>query len=155
MNYYSQQLISCIENVVLLSITGIVMSVPKVLLQTLPKPILVETENGLQVSIPEERASATLSWLEPEFLFPGTSLEPGKWLWFNRIINQSGKPYLGTILLDAVLSHCKKNRYSILNEVSAYGALSQKDLENWYISKGFRPLDYKKYGNKLLIWRPE
>ena len=117
------------------------------------QPALIETEDGLRVLL-EERASATLSWLDPDELLPGLDLGPGKWLWFNRLINQSGKPRLGTLLLDAVLAHCEKNHYSILNEVNAYGALSQKDLEKWYMSKGFKPVDYKKYGNKLLVWRP-
>ena len=118
------------------------------------QPTLLESENGLQVFFAGERASATLSWLDPDLLFPGVDLGPGKWLWFNRLINQSGKPRLGTMLLDAVLAHCEKNHYSILNEVSAYGALSQRDLEDWYMSKGFKPVDYKQYKNKLLVWRP-
>ena len=115
---------------------------------------VTETPYGLSLFIPGERASADLSWIDPEGLFY-YNLPPGKWLFFNRLINFSGKPGLGTQLIDELLSICRKKGYSILNQVSAYGRLNQKQLEKWYISKGFIPVDYGKYGNKLLKWEPK
>jgi len=81
-------------------------------------------------------------------------LESDTWLWFNRLINQSGIPRVGTLLLDGVLKYCGEKNYSIVNQVNAYGTISQKELEDWYIRKGFTPVDYKKHGNALLKWVP-
>ena len=113
---------------------------------------IVEVGDSISAHIPDIRATAELSKLtqyEYETLYGLTS---GTWFWFNRLINQSGIPNLGTLILDKVLEYCQGKNYSILNQVSAYGGLSQKDLEDWYIRKGFTPVDYKKYGNALLKW---
>ncbi len=83
------------------------------------------------------------------------SLEPNNWLWFNRLINQSGIPNIGTVLLDKVLEYCRERGYSIANQVSAYGDISQHELEDWYIRKGFTPIDVDKYGKAFLKWVPE
>ena len=40
------------------------------------------------------------------------------------------------------------------NQVSAYGDITQHDLEDWYMRKGFTPVDFKKYGNTFLKWVP-
>jgi len=115
---------------------------------------LIEVNSGIVVGVPGERASADLSRISTIYA-KDLALEPGEWLWFNRLINQSGKPGLGTKMLNKILAHCQENGYSILNQVNAYGALNQTTLENWYMSKGFSPFDYKKYKNSILIWRPK
>lgn len=117
----------------------------------MPAPIVSEIQGNITARIEGVRAVAELSVLSPSEL-PMFGLEPDNWLWFNRLINQSGIPRVGTLLLDAVLKYCKEKGYSILNQVSAYGDIKQKALEDWYISKGFTPVDYKKYGNTLLKW---
>ncbi|GAI53438.1 unnamed protein product, partial [marine sediment metagenome] len=100
------------------------------------------------------RATAELSRLaKAEVTMFG--LEPNNWFWFNRLINQSGIPRIGTLLLNKVLEYCSVKNYSILNQVNAYGDISQKELEDWYIRKGFTPVNYKKYKNMLLKWLPE
>lgn len=114
---------------------------------------LFEIDNSIMARVPGELASADLSRIDPSLAID-FNLEPGEWFFFNRLINQSGKPGLGTKMLNKILTHCQKNRYSILNQVNAYGQIKQKNLEKWYMSKGFTPLNYKKYKNSALIWRP-
>ena len=115
--------------------------------------VITEIVGNITAHIPDVRATAELSSLaNHEATMFG--LEPNKWLWFNRLINQSGIPRIGTLLLDEVLKYCKGKNYSILNQVNAYGDISQKELEDWYIRKGFTPVDYEKYGNMLLKWLP-
>jgi len=116
-----------------------------------PKAVVTGLAGHISAYIPSERASADLSEIEPEMV-PELGLPPGKWYWFNRIINQSGKPHLGSLLLDEVLSYCKDKNYRILNQVQPYGKLTRSELERWYLSRGFVPLDYKKYGYSLLVW---
>lgn len=116
-------------------------------------PTVSEIYDNITVSIPDVRALAELSVLAPSDVSL-YDLDPDSWLWFNRLINQSGIPRVGTLLLDAVLNYCKEKNYSILNQVNAYGDISQKKLEDWYIRKGFTPVDYGKYGNALLKWIP-
>lgn len=118
----------------------------------LPEVIVVETEDGVSARMPGIRASAELSKL-PQYEAVLLGLEPNNWLWFNRLINQSGIPKVGGLLLDGVLEYCRQKNYCIVNHVSAYGAISQKELEDWYIRKGFTPVDFKKYGNVLLKWQ--
>lgn len=121
--------------------------------ENLPAPTVSEIYGNITVSIPGVRAAAELSVLDPS----GAALygvDPDNWLWFNRLINQSGIPRVGTLLLDAVLNYCREKNYSIINQVSAYGDVKQRELEGWYIRKGFSPVNYKKYGNALLKWTP-
>ncbi len=73
-----------------------------------------------------------------------------KWLWFNRLINQSGQRGIGGVLLDAVLEYARKENLGILNQVNAYGDIKQSDLEVWYIKKGFQTTGVEN----LLIWLP-
>lgn len=120
----------------------------------LPTPTVSEVQDNITVRIPGIRAAAELSVLEPYFVTT-YDLPEGNWFWFNRLINQSGIPHIGTLLLDTVLNYFRENDYSILNSVHAYGRIKQKELENWYLSKGFVPVDRKKYGNALLKWRPD
>lgn len=118
----------------------------------------VVTPHGISVFVPGERASADLTGIgspQVEGLVEEFDPGSGEWLWFSRLINQSGKPGLGTKMLDRILAYCQENGYSILNQVSAYGGIRQGDLEKWYMSKGFVPLDCKKYRNSVLVWRPE
>jgi len=122
--------------------------------ENIPAPTISEVQGNITVSIQGVRAVAELSVLGPS----GVSLyglDPDNWIWFNRLINQSGIPRVGTLLLDAVLSYCEEESYSILNQVNAYGDISQKELEDWYARKGFTPVDYEKYGNALLKWAPK
>lgn len=116
--------------------------------------IITEIEGNITAHIPDVRAVAELSSLDKsEAIMFG--LEPNIWYWFNRLINQSGIPRIGTLLLDEVLKYCKEKEYSILNQVNAYGDISQQELEDWYIRKGFAPVNYEKYGNALLKWLPK
>ena len=119
----------------------------------LPEVVVTEIEGNVTAHISGVRATAELSRLSQSEA-ASFGLEPNNWLWFNRLINQSGIPHVGTLLLDKVLKYCRGKNYSIVNQVSAYGAISQKELEDWYIRKGFTPVDYKKYRNTLLKWVP-
>lgn len=122
---------------------------------TIHRVTITEYVGRISAVIPGERASADLSSIEPELLISfGIDRIAKGWYFFNRLINQSGKPGLGTLLLDRVLAFCKEHNYSILNQVSAYGNLSQAELERWYISKGFKPVNYKMYKNSVLKWEP-
>lgn len=76
------------------------------------------------------------------------------WFFFKQLVNQSGEKGLGTTLLDEVLEYCRQKKYSILHTVHAYGGYGQKETEDWFISKGFKPLNTNKYKNRVLIWRP-
>jgi len=119
----------------------------------MPEVIITEIEGSITAYIPDVRATAELSSLSrPEVIMFG--LESNNWYWFNRLINQSGIPRIGTLLLDEVLKYCKEKKYSILNQVNAYGDISQKELEDWYIRKGFTPVNHERYGNTLLKWLP-
>jgi hypothetical protein len=115
---------------------------------------LHEYEGNITVHIKDKRAIAELSRISVNDL-PDLNLPAGKWLWFNRLENATGEEGWGTKLLDKVLEYCQEKGYSILNQVSAYGKLSQKQLEDWYLSKGFKPLDYGRFKNGALIWKPE
>ncbi len=116
--------------------------------------IIFEYGGNITAHIKGIRATAELSELGQSGV-ETFGLGPGNWLWFNRLINQSDIPHMGTVLLDKVLEYCKDKNYSIANQVSAYGDISQHDLEDWYIRKGFTPVDYGKYGNAFLKWVPE
>ncbi len=115
---------------------------------------VAEYSGNITVHIQGIRASASLSKLG-ESGAETFGLEPDNWLWFNRLINQSEILGIGTMLLDKVLEYCQEKGYSIANQVSAYGDLSQRDLEDWYIRKGFIPVNASKYGNAFLKWVPE
>lgn len=68
--------------------------------------VITEIEGNIAAHIPGVRATAELSSLaNHEVIIFG--LEPNKWYWFNRLINQSGIPRIGTLLLDEVLKYCK------------------------------------------------
>lgn len=115
--------------------------------------VIIEIGDSITAYIKDVRATAELSRLNNSEAI-GFGLEPNNWFWFNRLINQSGKPRIGTLLLDEVLKYCSGKSYSILNQVNAYGDISQKELEDWYIRKGFTIVNYEKYGNALLKWLP-
>ncbi len=119
----------------------------------LPEVEITELGNGITAHIPGLMARAELSRLD-ESGVATYGLEPDSWFWFNRLINQSEYPHIGTLLLDEVLGYFRRKNYSIVNQVNAYGDISQKDLEDWYIRKGFTPVDYGKHGNALLKWVP-
>jgi len=116
--------------------------------------VVTEVEGNITARIPGVRAVAELTRLTPSEAAT-FGLEPDSWLWFNRLINQSGMPRIGTLLLDEVMRYCGERGYSIANQVNAYGDISQEELEDWYIRKGFSPVDYGKYGNAFLKWSPE
>lgn len=119
------------------------------------KVTITESDGHISAFIPGERASADLSAIEPELLINfGIGRIAKGWYFFNRLINQSGKQGLGTLILDKVLAYCQEHGYSILNQVNAYGNLNQAQLERWYISKGFKPVNYKMYKNSVLKWEP-
>ncbi len=119
--------------------------------ETMAEVTITEYMDNITAHISGVRATAELSVLGQSGA-ETFGLEPNHWLWFNRLINQSGIPHVGTLLLDKVLEYCKEKGYSIINQVSAYGAISQKELEDWYIRKGFTPVEYEKYGNTFLKW---
>lgn len=120
---------------------------------SIPEATVSEYMDNITVHISGIRATAELSKLG-QYGAEAYGLEPNDWLWFNRLINQSGIPRIGTLLLDKVLEYCEEKNYPIVNQVNAYGDIGQQDLENWYISKGFVPVDYEKYGNAFLKWVP-
>ncbi len=115
--------------------------------------VIFEHGGNITAHIKGIRATAELSELGQTGV-EAYNLGQGNWLWFNRLINQSEVPHIGTVLLDKVLEYSKEKDYSIVNQVSAYGDISQKDLEDWYIRKGFTPVDSDKYGNAFLKWVP-
>lgn len=86
---------------------------------------IFEVNDNIVVRVPGLRASADLSKLDPA-LIEDFNLGSGEWFWFNRIINQSGRPGLGNKMLDKILAYCQSENYSILNQVNAYGPLNQK-----------------------------
>ena len=114
---------------------------------------ITEIADNITAHIPDVRATAELTRLNNSEAI-SFGLEPNNWFWFNRLINQSGEPGIGTLLLDKVLEYCSVKNYLIVNQVNAYGDVSQKELEDWYIRKGFTPVNYDKYGNALLKWLP-
>ena len=99
---------------------------------------ITEIADNITAHIPDVRATAELTRLNNSEAI-SFGLEPNNWFWFNRLINQSGEPGIGTLLLDKVLEYCSVKNYSIVNQVNAYGDISQKELEDWYIRKGFTP----------------
>jgi len=121
--------------------------------QEIPEVVVTEIGDGITAYIPGVRATAELTRLRQSEAAK-FGLEPDVWFWLNRLINQSGIPRVGTLLLDEVLEHCGRRGYSIMLLVSAYGDISQQDLENWYMRKGFTPIDYESYGNASLEWTP-
>jgi len=119
----------------------------------LPEVKITEIEGNVTAYIPGMRVRGELSRID-QATATDLGLEPDNWLWFNRLISQSEIPRAGTKTLEKILEYCKEKNYSIVNQVNAYGDISQEDLENWYIRKGFTPVDYEKYGNTLLKWVP-
>lgn len=115
-----------------------------------------ETQSGITAFVSGLRASADLSKIEVQD-FDDFNLPEGdyKWLYFNRLINDSGQAGLGLQILKAVLKFCDDNGLAILNEVSAYGRFTQSNLERYYINEGFKPVDIRSYGNKLLVYIPK
>jgi hypothetical protein len=117
------------------------------------------TERDGQITAFEEgkRAVAELTRLDSLADLDGiaeNSFWEDKWFFFKRLVNQSGEKGLGTSLLDEVLAYCRQKKYSILHTVQAMGGYGQKETEDWFISRGFQPLNYTKYKNRVLIWRP-
>jgi hypothetical protein len=118
------------------------------------------TERDGQITAFEEgkRAGAELTRLNSLGDLDGideNSFWEGNWFFFKSLVNQSGEKGLGSSLLDEVLEYCRQKKYSILHTVRAYGGYGQKETEDWFISKGFKPLNFAKYKNMVLIWRPQ
>ena len=78
---------------------------------------------------------------------------PGEVYYFNRL--KSNKPGQGggTKVLRELLEHSNKTGVPILNEVNAYGNLSQEELVGYYKKHGFVPVG-EEFGDDLLIYRP-
>ncbi len=118
--------------------------------------MITERDGLITVSEEGKRASAELTKMNSLPDLDGiaeNSYWEGSWFFFSRLVNQSDEKGLGTRLLDEVLEYCKQKKYSILHTVHAYGGYGQKETEDWFISKGFQPLNYNKYKNSVLIWR--
>ena len=79
----------------------------------------------------------------------------GKVYFFNRLL--SGKPGQGggTIVLKQLLEYIDKIGIPLLDQVNAYGNLSQKQLILYYKKFGFVPFNKKKYGDNVLIYYPK
>jgi len=117
-------------------------------------PVTVNEYGGnITATIRGKRATAELSVMDDKMIEATGVPKDGKWIWFNRLVNNTGEEGIGIKLLDAVLGYCREHQYAILNNVNAYGKIPQDELEAWYMRKGFVPLDYKQYGNGVLIWR--
>jgi len=117
--------------------------------------IVVDHVEGITVRVQGKRAVAELTQLTSSPLTgQDAHLPEGHWLWFNRLINQSGEPGLGGRLLDRLLEYCQEAGYSIFNTVNAYDHTKQHSLERWYMKKGFKPLNPEVFGNGVLIWQP-
>jgi hypothetical protein len=119
--------------------------------------MITEKDGVISAFTEGKNASAELTRLNSLADLDGiaeNSFWENKWYFFKRLVNQSTEKGLGAPLLDEVLAYCRKNRYSILHTVKAYGGYGQKETEDWFISKGFAPLNYPKYKNTILIWRP-
>jgi len=115
--------------------------------------VVLESPESITVTIRGKRVRAEISPLIAGF--GELDLPSGKWWFFNRLINETGEKGLGGVVLDELLKYCQDKGYSILNTVNAYGGMPQKVLENWYISKGFKAFDHKRFKNTLLIWVPK
>lgn len=119
---------------------------------------MITEKDGVIAAIEEGRnASAELTKINSLGDLDGiveNSFWEDKWYFFKKLINQSGEKGLGTALLDEVLEYCRQKKYSILHTVTGIGGYSQQETEDWFLSKGFKPLNYKKYNNTILIWRP-
>jgi hypothetical protein len=119
---------------------------------------MIKEQDGIITAFEEgKKASAELTKINSLGDLDGiaeNSFWEDKWFFFKKLLNQSGEKGLGTTLLDEVLEYCRKKQYSILHTVKAYGGYGQKETEEWFISKGFKPLNYNKYKNTVLIWRP-
>lgn len=120
---------------------------------------MITESNGLITAFEEgKRVVAELTRMKTQRVMDGVkggTLWEKDWFFFTRLVNQSGEKGLGTKVLDEVLEYCKQNKYSIFHTVRAYGGYGQKETEDWFISKGFKPLDYNKYGNRVLVFIPE
>ena len=118
---------------------------------------MIKEEDGVITAFEEgKRAIAELTKMNSLADLDGiaeNSFWEDKWFFFKRLVNQTDERGLGTKLLNEVLEYCRQNKYSILNTVNAYGGFKQKETEDWFISKGFKPLNYNKYKNSVLIWR--
>jgi hypothetical protein len=120
---------------------------------------MITEKDGLITAFEEGKSGvAELSRLQSLADLDGVdenSFWEGHWFFFKRLVNQSGEKGLGTNLLVEVLAYCGQKKYSILHTVNAYGGYGQKETEDWFISKGFKPLNVNKYKNNVLIWRPQ
>jgi hypothetical protein len=118
---------------------------------------MITERDGLITAYEEgKRAAAELTRMNSLADLDGiaeNSFWEGRWFFFKRLVNQSDEKGLGSRLLDEILGYCKQKQYCILHTVNAYGGYGQKETEDWFISRGFQPLNYNKYKNRVLIWR--
>ena len=120
---------------------------------------MITERNGTITAFEEgKRVVAELTKMNTQRVMDGIiggTLWERDWFFFTRLVNQSGEKGLGSKILDEVLEYCKQKKYSIFHIVRAYGGYGQKETEDWFISKGFKPLDYDKYKNRILVLIPD
>ena len=73
---------------------------------------------------------------------------------FNRLVSKKPGNGGGTIVLKKMLAYIDEVGIPLLNYVSAYGNLSQTELEAYYKMYGFVQVN-KKFGDALLIYYPK
>jgi hypothetical protein len=115
--------------------------------------VISETTDGISAYVPGQRASASLMFIGRED-FGEVKLPPGQWLFWNRLINQSGIGGLGTLIFNEVVEYCKRRKYSILSEISPYGRMTKPKLIQLHMSKGFVYVNKREYGITLLMLTP-
>ncbi len=152
MIYYCQEVQKTVYNNV--SFTGINRIVT---LRLLRVRVMITERDGVITAFTEgKRATAELTRMKGLSDADGiaeNSYWEDEWFFLRTLVNQSGEKGLGTRLLDEVLDYCRQKKYSVLHIVHAYGGYRQKETEDWFISKGFKPLNYEKYNNGVLIFR--
>jgi hypothetical protein len=118
---------------------------------------MITEKDGIITAFTEgKRAAAELTKMRALADLDGiaeNSFWEDKWFFFRILVNQSDEKGLGSKLLDEVLEYCRQKKYSILHIVNGYGGYGQKETEDWFMSRGFKPLNYAKYKNGILIWR--
>ena len=78
----------------------------------------------------------------------------GEVYFFNRLVTRNPGKGGGTKVLNQLLAYIDSVGVPLLNQVSAYGNLSQKDLEAYYKRHGFTRVS-DTYGDELLIYYPK
>ena len=77
----------------------------------------------------------------------------GEVYYFNRLKSNNPGKGGGSKVLNQLIEHSEAAGVPILNEVNAYGNLSQEELVRFYKARGFKPVG-EEFGDDLLIYTP-